>query len=300
MIEYLKEYLKANDVEYKEKQKLANYSSIKIGGEAKIIAYPDTEKKLCDLIFFCNKTEIKNKTVGNLSNLLPLDEGYDGVIIKTDRLNRAELDRETVNAGCGVKLPRLATCLANASLSGFEGLYGIPGQVGGSVRGNAGAFGREIGELVLSCTVYSKDLNKVFELSGNELCFSYRSSSLASSDFTVLSVKFKLFSAYRDSILSEMQRCREIRKRTQPTEYPSLGSFFKRTKSGDSAARLIDMCGLKGMRVGGAAVSQRHAGFIINADNASSFDVLSLASLVEKRVSERFCVRLCPEVEILA
>ncbi len=299
MIEYLKEYLKANDVEYKEKQKLSSYSLIKIGGEADIIAYPDTEKKLCDLIFFCNRTAVKYKTVGNLSNLLPLDEGYGGIIIKTDRLNRAEFVGDTVNVGCGARLPKMASDLANASLSGFEGLSGIPGQVGGSVRGNAGAFGREIGELVLSCTVYSKGLNKVFELSRNELCFSYRNSSLVSEDITVLSVKFKLSCGDKDAIMSEMCRCREIRKRTQPTDFPSLGSFFKRTENGESAARLIDICGLKGMHIGGASVSEKHAGFLINLSNATSSDVLSLSSLIEKRVFERFSVKLCPEVEIL-
>ena len=300
MVEYLKEYLKINDVEYKENQKLSEYSLIKIGGAADLIAFPDTEKKLCDLIYFCETISAKYKLVGNLSNLLPIDEGYRGIIVKTDRLNRAELVGDTVDVGCGAKLPKLAADLANASLSGFEGLSGIPGQVGGSVRGNAGAFGREIGELVLSCTVYSKELNRFFVLTKNDISFRYRTSSLILNDLIIISVKLKLCFADKDSILSEMRRCRDVRKKTQPTEYPSLGSFFKRTESGESAAKLIDMCGLKGVKLGGAAVSEKHAGFIINVSEASSYDVLSLADLVAERVFECFSIRLCPEVEVLA
>lgn len=299
MIEYLEEYLKINDVEYKRKQKLSQYSLIKIGGEAEIVAYPDSEDKLVDLISFCKRIGLKHKVVGNMSNLLPLDDGYDGLVIKADKLNSCKISGNRVTAGSGVKIPGLASKLSSAGLSGVEGLSGIPGQIGGSVRGNAGAFGREISDVILSATLYSPDLDDSFVLSASELDFSYRTSRLARENLVLLSAEFKLTESDRVSVLYEMQRCREIRKRTQPTEYPSLGSFFKRPEDGVAAAKLIDECGLKGMRVGDASVSEKHAGFIINLSNATSSEVLSLASYIEEAVYNRFSVKLKREVEIL-
>ncbi len=299
MTEYLKEYLKVNDVEYKKKEKLSKYSTIKIGGEAEIIAYPDTEDNLTALISFCRKISIKHKIVGNMSNILPSDNGYKGVIIKTDRLNSFEIFGNTVRTGCGVKLPILSKYLADAGLSGFEGLSGIPGQIGGSVCGNAGAFGREMSDIVSSVIVYSPEDDKKFEISRDKLDFSYRKSMISEKSLVLLSVKFSFTNSERGLILSEMRRCREIRKAKQPIDYPSLGSFFMKTKEGIPAARLIDECGLKGTAIGGAMVSTKHAGFIINSSSAKSADVKSLSSLVEECVFERFSVKLCREVEYL-
>lgn len=299
MIECLKEYLKANDVEYKEKQSLSVYSPIKIGGEADIVVFPNSEEKLVFVILFCKSKGIKYRIVGNMSNLLPLDCGFGGAIIKTDRLNGFSVNENRVIAYAGVKLPVLSASLADAGLSGFEGLSGIPGQLGGSIFGNAGAFGCEIGELVVSCRLYSPVDDKIIALRREDLDFSYRKSRLSSEELVLLSAEFKLVKADRENIYTEMMRCRDVRKRTQPTAKPSLGSFFKHTATGEAAARLIDRCGLKGMRVGDAAVSEKHAGFIINLDSASATDVLSLASYIEERVYNSFSVRLVREVELL-
>ena len=299
MIEYLKKYLKINDVEFKEKIKLSDFSAIRIGGEANIVTYPDTANKLVALLSFCQRFDLKYKIVGNMSNLLPLDDGYDGIIVKTDKINSFEISENNLKVGCGVKLPLIATKAAIAGLSGMEGICGIPGQVGGSVRGNAGAFGREISDIIVSCEVYLPTFDEITTLLPSELDFSYRSSIISSIDLVILSAEFKLKKSDKDSVFLEMQRLNGLRKNTQPISYPSLGSFFKRTENCESAARLIDLCGLKGERVGDAAVSDKHAGFIVNLANATSYQVLTLASVVEERVYERFGTRLKREVEIL-
>ncbi len=299
MVEYTKEYLKLNDVEFKVKVKIKDFSTIRIGGFAKIVAYPDTEEKFCNLISFLTKIGLKYKVIGGMSNILADDAGYDGVLIKTDRLKEIVFNEEYVCAMCGVSMPYLAYLCSMANLSGLERLSGIPGRMGGCVRGNAGAYGTDLSECVFECKTFSPLQNTMKTLTLRELDFSYRGSCLKQSGDIIVSVKLKLKKGDYIEIRNNMDYYKSKRRLSQPVDTPSLGSVFKRTSDGISAAKLIDMCELRGCTYGGASISSKHAGFIVNQNNASSEDVKSLVAIAEKSVYDRFSVKLEREIEYL-
>lgn len=299
MIEYTKEYLKINDVEFKEKIKIKDFSAIKIGGPAAIVAYPDTEEKLCGLISFLRNIGLQHKVVGGMSNILADDREYSGVLIKTDRLKAISVNGDFVSAFCGASLPHLAYMCATFGLSGLERLSGIPGKIGGSVRGNAGAYGAEISQFVSECKVFSPLRNETVILSQRELDFSYRDSSLKRSDDIIVSTKLKLKKGDCNHIRSEMDYYKSKRKMSQPIGFPSLGSVFKKTSDGISAAVLIDGCGLRGYAFGDAEISSKHAGFIVNRGNARSGDVKRLVKIAENAVYDKFSIKLEREIEYL-
>ncbi len=293
------EFLKMNDVEYKESLSLASISPIRIGGEATAASYPDSENKLVSLVRFFEKSKIKYKIVGRMSNLLPPDEKYDGVVIRTDRIKDYYLDSNVLNVCCGISLPHIARVLQKAGLSGFEGLSGIPGSIGGAIVGNAGAFGRQISDLLLDVRVYDRSNGYFYSIKASDLNFGYRSSSIMRSGIVITSARFNLSQSDPLSIKIEMDRCTNIRQSTQPTDKPSLGSCFKRPREDLTAARLIDKCGLKGHRIGGAQISEKHAGFIINTGGATAKDYIALSDYTAKKVFEKFEISLEREVEIM-
>ena len=299
MIECTKEYLKKNDVEFKEKIKIKDFSAIKIGGPAAIVAYPDTEEKLCELLSFLSNVGLKYKVVGGMSNILADDGEYNGVLVKTDKLKKFSINGELVFAYCGVSLPYLAHACACVGLSGFERLSGIPGRIGASVRGNAGAYGAEISQLVLECKVFSPLHNEATILSQKDLDFSYRNSYVKRSEDVIVSVKLKLKKGDCNQISSEMDHYKSKRKISQPINFPSLGSVFKKTADGISAAMLIDRCGLRGYAHGNAEISTKHAGFIVNRGNASSDDVKRLVETAQNAVYDKFLIKLEREIEYL-
>ncbi len=299
MLEYVKEYLKTNDVEYKENIKIKEFSPILIGGEAKIVVLPKNKYEFIDVVSFLENLNCRYKIVGNMSNILPCDERYTGVIVKTDNLSAVTVKGNRIRALSGVKLPYLSFVAAGAGLSGMEEISGIPGQLGGSVRGNAGAFGREISDLIFDCEVYSKKTGEILFMSPSELVFGYRDSLFIKENLVLLSAELELSYTESQQVFSEMRKFRDKRKATQPVGEPSLGSVFKRTKDGISAAKLIDECGMRGFAIGGAKISEKHAGFIVNASGATAKDVKALIEVACEAVEANFSVKLQREIEYL-
>ena len=292
-------FLKMNDVEYKENLKLSKISPIKIGGAADVVVYPRGEEELVKLVGFLDKSIKPYKILGRMSNVLPPDEKYGGTLIRTDHINNYSFKENVLEVGVGASMPTIAKILCERGLSGFEGLSGIPGSIGGAIVGNAGAFGREISDLVIDVKIYDLEAKKINHLSADQCGFSYRDSYFKQRPWIVLSARLKLSESDTFSVASETNRIRQIRKNTQPTDKPSLGSTFKRPSENISAAWLIDQCGLKGFSVGVAAISKKHAGFIINNGGATAADYLHLSEYVAQCVYERFKIKLCREIEIM-
>ncbi|MBQ8303018.1 MAG: UDP-N-acetylmuramate dehydrogenase [Clostridia bacterium] len=288
-----------NDVEYKENVMLAAMSPIRIGNEARFIAYPNNIDILTKLVRFLEKIKIRYKILGRMSNVLPPDEKYDGIIVKTDRISKISVKGRTVVAFCGASMPVLGQKLCSVGLSGFEPLSGIPGSIGGAILGNAGAFGREVSDLVSSVSAYHIDSGTSVVINASECEFGYRNSFFKNGEYLILAVKLDLSFCDEASIKSAMNGFKDKRRITQPIGKPSLGSTFKRPSTDVSAAKLIDDCGLKGFRIGDAVISAKHAGFIVNDGCAKASDYLSLADFAAERVKEKYNVFLEREIEVL-
>jgi len=284
------------DVEYKGSFPIRDISYVHIGGIADVLAYPDTEEKLIALVDFLNERGVKYKIIGKMSNLLPPDEDYHGVLISTDRLSAYSQDGLTVYSAAGVPLTLLIARVGRCGLGGIEELFGIPASIGGAVYQNAGAFGKEIKDVIVSARVYDVNRHKILTLANEEMQFSYRKSLLREGGLIMLSVELRFCERAYCEIMRDIKAVTEKRRLSQPTKERSLGSTFMAT-GGVPAARLIDGAGLKGMRVGGAEVSQKHAGFIVNVGGATARDYLSLAELVTARIYQKYGVRLKMEIE---
>ncbi len=255
---------------------LKNYCTFKTGGKAKIIYFPKNQEQFIELFLHLNNKKKKLLILGNGSNVLFSDAGFDGNIICTKMMKLLTFEGNQVCVEAGVNLFELCLKCADHGLSGFEKLYGIPGTLGGAVAMNAGAFGSEICDHLKSIKVLKA--GKVIER--RQLQFAYRQGPL-DNDEILLSAEFDLNSQKKEQILAIQSQIFEKRKLTQPHSYPSAGSFFKRG-SDFYPAKLIDEWGLKGLQYGGAAISDQHAGFIINKGNACSEDVLKLAKIIEE------------------
>lgn len=272
---------------------LAKYSSFRTGGKADRVIFPESSEELVTAL----RENPDAAVLGNLSNTLVLDGGIDGTVIITTKLNSVSVNGSTVTAAAGASLTSVAVAARDASLTGCEFLYGIPGTVGGGVFMNAGAYGGEIADIIKSAAIFSPD-GRVVTFSKDELDLGYRTSKLQSAKYILLSATFSLKNGNKDSISSVMDDLMNRRMTTQPLDKPSCGSTFKRP-AGNFAGKLISDCGLKGMSVGGAQVSEKHAGFIVNSGGASSRDILDLAQLVKKTVFEKTGVLLEEEIRII-
>jgi UDP-N-acetylmuramate dehydrogenase len=253
-----------------------------------------------ELIFSLDRLRdggIKYKIIGRMSNILPTDSVFPGVLLKTDGISKLEFKDNIAYVGAGVGLPLLSLTLCRNGLSGVEELSGIPGSLGGAVSGNAGAYGKSIADILICATAYSPSLKRLIRLDKASLGFTERGSLIKTSDLVILSAELALTPRSSEIVFRRTEELKKTRMASQPKE-PSLGSTFKRPK-GDYASRLIDLAGLKGTKIGGAEVSRKHAGFIINSGNATARDYKELCSLIEKRVYERFGVALEREVEFL-
>lgn len=299
MIEEIFDLFKVNDVEYRKDVRLAEISPVKIGGRAKAVVYPDSTDKLLTLLRSLNNEKIEHKTLGRMSNVLPSDENYEGIIVKTDRLASISIYGCEIDVDGGVSLPILAGYAAKAGFSGLEELSGIPGSLGGSIRGNAGAFGREISRLVSWVKAYDPVSDSVAVLDAKELDFGYRNSSFKKNSMIILSARLRLVPSDSAAITFAMRKYKEIRKATQPVGEPSLGSVFKRPGEDLYAAKMVDECGLKGKSIGGARISEKHAGFILNSGSATAKDFISLADYAQMCVYNKFKVTLEREIEIM-
>jgi len=280
-------------------ESMKNHTTFKIGGNADYLVQPQTKKTLCDTISTLRKENIPFTIIGNGSNLLVSDNGISGVVIKIcGGMGSVEVDKNTITAQAGVSLTRLTQVACSSGLTGLEFATGIPGTIGGAIVMNAGAYDHEIKEVVVS-TAYLDEKGKLGTLTGiREHKFGYRSSIFQENDWIILESEFRLKPGDTNEIRSQMESITRKRKRKQPLDFPSAGSAFKRPKGG-FASKMIDDAGLKGLRVGGAMVSEKHCGFIINAGDATAADVRELLRQVQNAVHAQFGIMLEPEIKMI-
>ena len=289
------------DLEVVCDEPMSRHTSFRIGGPARRMAFPATREQLVLLLNFARECGSKPLVIGNGTNLLVPDEGVDRMVIDASRhLNRVKRGEEdhTIIAEAGATLARVADFACKQGLTGLEFAHGIPGTVGGGVCMNAGAYDGEMKQVIQGAAVLFPEEGVRF-LSNQELELGYRHSLLTETpDAVVLYAVFRLTPGDQTAIREKMQELLARRKASQPLEYPSAGSTFKRP-TGYYAGTLIDQCGLKGLAVGGAQVSEKHAGFVINKGGATFADVTALIRQVQARVLEEKGVQLEPEVRIL-
>lgn len=288
-------------VKYQEMMSL--HTTFRIGGPADVLVTPPDEKSLKEAICLCQSENVPFLIIGNGSNLLVSDEGIRGVVFQIYRtFDTVQFDTQEdgsviVEAGAGILLPKLAREIAKQGLEGFEFASGIPGTFGGAVSMNAGAYGGEIAHVIVSAKVLDTQ-GRVYELQKEELDMGYRSSTVLKNHYIVIGAKLRFKPGNTAQIEQKINELAAMRKEKQPLEYPSAGSTFKRPE-GYFAGKLIQDAGLKGYRVGGACVSEKHSGFVVNDDNATAADVYQLIKDVERIVFDKFQVRLEPEVRLL-
>ncbi len=288
---------KENIVFFKN-ESLKNYTTFKIGGNCKILISVDSEKSISQIISFCNKKSIKYAIIGNGSNILVSDLGYDGIIMYVGKhFSKVNLlEDNIIECQSGITLSKLCSFSLENNLSGLEFAWGIPGTAGGAVYMNAGAYGGEMSDVVEEVTFF--DGEKFKTLRKDELNFSYRHSFFTDNDYTISKIKLRLKIGNYDYIKSKMDELMQKRIDKQPLDYPSAGSTFKRPQ-GAFASALIEQCGLKGCCVGGAEVSTKHSGFLINKNNATFEDVINLIDVVKAKVKNDTGYELELEPKIL-
>ena len=288
------------DLKVAREEPMSRHTSFRVGGPARRMAFPERGEQLVLLMRFAQACGARPLVIGNGSNLLVADEGLDRLVVNTSAMNQItqEEDPAVLTAGAGVSLARLADFACKQGLTGLEFAHGIPGSVGGAVCMNAGAYDGEMKQVVEQVTILFPE-EGVKKLSGEEMDFSYRHSLLSDHpEAVVLSASFRLSSGDAELIREKMRELMTRRKTSQPLEYPSAGSTFKRPV-GYFAGTMIDQCGLKGFTVGGAQVSEKHAGFVINRGGATFADVMGVIRGVQERVLAEKGVRLEPEVKII-
>lgn len=277
---------------------MAKHTSFRIGGPADVLAQPANEAELAALLKRAGEHAVPVTLVGNGSNLLVRDKGIRGLVIKLSNLfSSITVDGNVMTFGSGISLAMASKKAASLSLSGMEFAVGIPGTIGGAVYMNAGAYDGEMAKVVTSVRVMDMQ-GKISELQASELDFAYRHTALQNSGWIVISVTVALQPGEAESIAAKMADFSQRRISKQPLELPSAGSMFKRPP-GYFAGTLIDQTGLKGYTVGGAQVSTKHAGFVVNVGGATAKDVLQLISDVQSKVFAAHGVRLEPEVLVL-
>ena len=282
-----------------ENESMAKHISFRVGGCADYYVNCTDRKELSSLLSFLTEEGVPHMLIGNGSNLLFRDSGYRGVIIHLEgEFQDCEVQGDTVIAGSGKLLSSVSSLAAKSGLAGMEFASGIPGSIGGAIYMNAGAYGGEMKDIVTRVWLMSPDGKEETVLTGAEMEFAYRNSCLQRTGEIVTKVELKLQPEDAEAIQARIAELTEKRVQKQPVNFPSAGSTFKRPAEGYAAA-LIQESGLKGVSVGGAEVSEKHSGFIINKGGATATDVLRLMELVEKKVYEDSGIHLEPEVRII-
>ena len=288
---------KLNIGEVIENANLRNYTTYKIDGIAFGVCYPSSISNLISLLKFLNKKKIKYKVIGRGSNLI-FKNGYDGILIRLDKIDHLEINGNEIKVGAGYSLMKLALKLSRLGYTGLEFASGIPGSIGGAVFMNAGAYKSDMGYIVKSVKVLTPRY-EIVELSNAYMNFHYRESFLQSHrDYICLEATLVLKRANADEILQLIEDRRVRRMETQPLEYPSAGSVF-RNPADDYAGRLIEESGLKGYNIGDAKVSDKHANFIINTGAATGTDIVNLIDKIKSTVKEKYDIDLKVEQEIV-
>lgn len=275
---------------------LSSYTSFCIGGAVSLAVFPASEDEAVAVLSLLRENEVRTLIVGNGTNLLVDDGGFDGAAVIMSGLRGVLVSEERIHAECGVPLTGLSSTAQKHSLSGLEFGYGIPGTVGGGVYMNAGAYGGDMSQVVVRTRYFDMETGEIGEFAGEEHLFSYRHSVYEDSSKVILSADFVLCPGDKAEIKAKMDEYMTCRRTKQPLEYPSAGSVFKRG-DGFYTAKLIDEAGLRGRRVGGAEVSEKHAGFIVNRGGATSADVLALIDIIKSEVKEKFGVDIVCEIK---
>ena len=275
---------------------MSKHTSFKTGGNAKCFVKVYSADEIKQVLNIVNMYKIPLFVLGNGTNILVKDEGFDGIVIQI-KIENIEVNHEIITVSSGVKNAILANKLLEIGLTGFEFASGIPGTIGGAIKMNAGAYGNEMKDIVEEVT-YMDYSGSIYTISNEECKFSYRNSIFKDKNYIILGTKLKLYKGSSKEIKEKMINLANQRKEKQPLEYPSAGSTFKRGED-YITAQLIDECGLKGYEIGGAQVSEKHAGFIINKNNATSKDIMELIEYVKKKVYEKTGKDIQLEIKII-
>ena len=296
MYEYIRTIVPEERLLFQEP--MSRHTTFRVGGEAECIVMVESQEELLQLIPYLSRSGQEYFVLGNGSNLLVGDKGYQGVILKLGkRMQQILVDGNHIVAGAGALLSQVSVTARDAGLSGLEFAAGIPGTIGGAIVMNAGAYDGEMKQVVKTVRVMDKE-GEILTLDNDTMEFGYRTSIIKDRPFIVLGVIMELTAGEKEQIGARMEELMALRKSKQPLEYPSAGSTFKRPE-GYYAGKLIMDAGLRGYRIGGAQVSEKHCGFVINAGGASAADVKEVIEEVQERVKDRFHVRLEPEVIFL-
>jgi len=277
---------------------MKKHTTFRVGGNADYFVIPRTTEEVKGVVTLCQKENLPYYILGNGSNLLVGDKGYRGIIIQIYKeMNKITVDGDRINAQAGALLSKVGSVALDAELTGFEFAAGIPGAVGGAVVMNAGAYGGEMKDILASATVLTED-GEVLKLTNEKLELGYRTSIIAKKNYIVLEAEYQLQRGDKTEIRAKMDELKTKRVTKQPLEYPSAGSTFKRPE-GYFAGKLIQDAGLRGFQVGGAQVSEKHCGFVINKGDATAADIVELMNQVSEKVFQEFGVTLEPEVKRL-
>ena len=295
ILKQIKEELAGIEILFNEP--LKQYTYTKVGGAADYLAFPRNQYELKRIVTFANAQEIPWMVLGNSSNIIVRDSGIEGFVIMFDHFHDVRVNGYVIESEAGAKLIDVTHVARYHSLTGFEFACGIPGSIGGAVYMNAGAYGGEIAHILQSCKVLTPE-GEIKTLTAEELAFGYRHSKIQETGDVVISAKFALAPGNYDQIDQEMARLTHLRELKQPLEYPSCGSVFKRPV-GHFAGQLISEAGLKGHRIGGVEVSEKHAGFMINVDHGTAKDYEDLIAHVIATVEKSSGVTLEREVRII-
>lgn len=281
----------------KTNEDMSKHTSFKAGGKAKFYIKAKTVEDVINTVKISKENNIPIVVLGNGSNILFKDEEFNGVVLKIE-LDTLKIEENIITAEAGVKNAILGRKALDNNLQGFEFAAGIPGTIGGAIRMNAGAYGGEIKDIVQDVEYLDYEDLKIKKITNKECNFEYRHSVFCENKNIILSATFKLKNGIKEEIANRMNEFAKSRKEKQPLEYPSAGSTFKRGTD-FITAKLIDECGLKGYQIGGAQVSEKHAGFIINKENATAKDIIDLVEYVKKTVKEKTGKSIDLEVEII-
>ena len=298
-MERLKQQLQAEEIRFAENEPLSAHCTFKIGGPARLFVQPVDHAQLCRTVALCKAQGVRYYLLGNGSNILFADEGYDGAVLDISSMqDTVEVHGTQLTAGAGVRLSALCKTALEHGLTGLEFAYGIPGTVGGAVYMNAGAYGNELKDVLESVTFLDSDL-QLRTLPAADLAMGYRTSIFEQNpDWCILSATVVLHRGDGAAVLARMQELLGKRREKQPLEWPSAGSTFKRPQ-GAFAGKLIEDCGLRGFTVGGAQISEKHCGFVINRGGATCADVVALTEQVRQIVEARTGFVLEREIRVV-
>ena len=298
MIEQIKKLNLNKETLILENELLKKHTTFGIGGPARILILPKSNEDIIKLINFSRKNKIDISFIGSGSNILASDEGFDGIIITLKKaLNKIKFNNTNVYVQAGAMLGTMVKKAISKGYKGYESLVGVPGTVGGALIMNAGAHGTEISELLISARTLD-EYGKINSFNKKDISFSYRNSSFPENEI-LLDAKFEINKGEKNTIIKKKNDVSKKRKMTQPLKYRSAGSIFKNPENNFAAGYLIDQAGLKGLRIGDAEVSKKHANFIINHGNAKSNEIYKLIKIIQNKVSQEFDVVLKLEIKLI-